>query len=243
MHVIVSAYYKIPSKQPHNFYITHLQKFFSFLHNNPIIFFCEESTKKEIESFNIPLDNVNFIILPFKNLYEISGINEEMWNKTWELDPEKKYHTPELGLVWCCKKEFVRLATNFDTNATWFIWVDAGCIRNISWKESCKNFTKRRLSSLTPGVYLQLINPLESKDFYKYPDVFIAGAIIIFHKNYILPYKELYTKTLLQYYTNNTAFIMDQYIMASMFKENHVWLHAIPCIESIDVWFFFLDWL
>lgn len=245
MSLLVSAYYRIPSKQPHTFYQAHLKRFFSFLKGKPILFFCQEETQREIESFGVPLDTVKFVILPFSQLYQEAGVPLEMWKETCKIDPEK-YHTPELGIVWSCKKEFVRLASERKKDIDWFIWIDAGCIRNEMWEESCKEFTNCKLQTLAPGVYLQKIKTIQTKQFYTYPDISIAGAIIVFHKNYILPYRSLYNSTLLQYYINNVPFIMDQYIMLSMINVENEWLHTIDATTLSlrnDKWFFFLEWI
>ena len=245
MSLLVSAYYKIPSKKPHSFYESHLKRFFLFLKGKPILFFCEEETKQEIILYGVPLDTVEFVILPFTRLYEESGIPLEMWKKTQAIDPEK-YHTPELGVVWCCKKEFVRLASDRKRDIDWFIWIDAGCIRNEQWEKPCKDFTNRKLQTLAPGVYLQQIKTIPYKKFYTYPDISIAGAIIVFHRKCIKSYISLYNSTLLQYYINNIPFIMDQYIMLSLSNNVCDWLHLIDATTlslTNDKWFFFLEWI
>ena len=243
MTLLVSAYYDIPSKAPHSFYLEHMKRFFRFLKGKPILFFCEEKTKKELEGFHLSLENVEFIILPFSQIVKDSKIPFEIWKESCIIDPEK-YHTPELGFIWANKKEFIRLAAEYNKNIDWFIWIDAGCIRKDLCEGIYQSFLNRNMNLLNPGVYLQQINKIEPKEFYIYPDICIAGAIIVFHRNFIDIYIEEYNKTLINYYYNKIPLIMDQYIMASLVK--FPWLHTIKGYEfnSIyDRWFFFLEWL
>lgn len=249
MSILVSAYYKIPSKAPHEFYLNNMKRFFKFLNRKKIIFFCEEETKQELESFGLPLSNVEFIIIPFAQVIKESGIPYEMWQESCSIDPEK-YHTPQLGIVWCCKKEFVRLASESDSyrDINWFVWIDAGCIRKDAWEKSCSSFTQRKLHTLPPGVYFQAIRKAEKKQFYTYPDVHIAGAIILFHRNYIEEFNVFYKKIVYKYYSSNVSFLSDQYITASMVSSDEKpWLHVVDIdtihIKTNDIWFFFLDYM
>lgn len=241
--ILVSAYYRIPSKAPHEFYQEHLRRFFRFLAGKPIIFFCEEETQHEIRGFGLPLDTVEFVTLPATALPSLTRISYEKWVESCNCDPEK-YHTPPLGMIWCCKKEFVRMASERRPTVDWFTWIDAGCIRQDAWESSCKEFTSRRIHTLPPGVYLQCIASVQRKEFYTFPDICIAGAIILFHRQFIHPFIASYMTELIRYYRNNTPFIMDQYIYASMLTKQHEWLHTIPNdTPTVDKWFFFLDWL
>ena len=98
--IIVSAYYRIPSKQPHEFYIPHIKRFLSGI-KNFIIFFTEPELVEEFSKIrgNLPIQ--------FVTDHDIFGKrNRTFWEKQCQLDCEK-YHTPELGAIWYNKKEFV----------------------------------------------------------------------------------------------------------------------------------------
>jgi hypothetical protein len=243
MSLLVSAYYRIPSKQPHSFYQEHLKRFFRFLAGKPIVFFCEDAMQQEIRGYGVPLDTVEFITIPVAQLPELSRISHAKWDESCRRDPEK-YHTPQLGMIWCCKKEFVRIASERHPEVNWFTWVDAGCIRENGWENSCRGFTTRQIRNLAPGVYIQCIVPIKPKEFYQYPAIHIAGAIIHFHRQYIHKFIDSYLEQVNRYHTNKKPFVMDQYIYASMLTLENDWLHAVPNRKPcIDQWFFFLDWL
>ena len=194
MALIVSAYYKIPSKQPHSWYLNHMKIYFELLSNHKKIFFCEEDTKNELEK-ECNTVNTIFIIKPFTELNILKTFPFELWKQHLKYDPEK-YHTPELGIVWANKKEFLREAFKLFPDIQWMCWVDAGCIRNYNWKSYINLFLQRcDFKGLSPGVYLQCIRPFIKKQFYTYPDIYIAGALILSHRDYIDEYCTLYDKT------------------------------------------------
>ncbi len=245
--IIVSAYYKIPSKQSHDFYVPYLKNFFSYLGHRKIIFFCDNEIHEEIKTFNINLNNVIFIIKNFNELSKLNKFPMEFWQKHIELD-EEKYHRAELGIIWASKEEFIKEASEYLPDDEWFIWVDAGCIRTELWAEECKNFL-RRAKSLSKGVYLQALNipPLE-QIFFKFNRGinYIAGAIILVHKDYIEKLIDTYDEILNVYDKNNIPVIMDQYILASIYTIiKPEWLHLIKYDNQPvpDKWFFFLGYL
>ena len=68
MPVIVSAYFQIPSKQPHSFYMRHMYRFFDYLQGKDIVFFCQREIHSEILLFNLDLSRVLFVYCNWDDL-------------------------------------------------------------------------------------------------------------------------------------------------------------------------------
>lgn len=244
---IVSAYYKIPSKAEHETYMNYMEIYFNLLSHIPKIFFCEELIKNEIiQRFNP--ENIEFIILNFIDLPILKKISHDIWKKHLQYDIER-YHTPELGIIWSSKKDFVLEASKLYPEEKWFCWVDAGCIRTLQWGNFTQElFTRLDYRTLTPGIYLQKISNLEEDQLFKiFPFKSIAGGIILFHKKYIEDYISLYSSVLELYIANRISITMDQYIMASIIiNYNPQYIYNIDYITELDVpdkWWFFLGYL
>ena len=233
--LIVSAYYIIPSKQLHEFYMEHLKRFFEYI-REPVVFFTDDATLLKIKPF--AKSNINFIVKPFKSLGVFEQFPFDFWQRQIERDPEL-YHTWQLGAIWANKMYFLRDATKFQGD-DWLVWVDAGCIRKDAWRPYIDTFTKRDTFQ-TPGVYMQLLKPLPSQapKYYVYPDSYVAGAIIVAHRSKIDDYIDAYNSKLEEYDKAGVSGTMDQYIMASILDVP--WIHGIVCDVNVpDEWFFFL---
>jgi len=239
--MIVSAYYKIPSKKPHSFYVAHLQRWIRSVINTPVLFFTTEDVKAEIESWGYPLSHITFEILNFSQLSGWS-LGADFWNRQKLRDPES-YHTPELAVVWYEKKEFVRRAIEKFPNENIFIWCDAGCIRNDLSEITARNgFGTRRLLD-DDKIHLQYIRTIPVEKFYKYPTICIAGAIIAGNKTAWLSHCILYDSVIREYDRNNVCVNMDQYIIKSCVDLNPLLYTLEKPNNTLDKWFFFLGYL
>ena len=230
--IIVTAYYTIPSKTTREFYYEHIERFFQKLTWQKIVFFTDQENYKPLKALAGP--NVHFILQEFNYLSIFKDFSRNFWKQQNDINPEH-YQTWQLGVIWASKPYFVRQASQVYDDE-WFIWVDAGCVRTESWELS--NFTQRNTFS-EPGVYLQLLNSIPTnKDFFVYPDVYIAGSHILFHRTKIMPYIERYRRVINNYVQNKKPIINDQYIMASMCKDCS-FIKPILCRTSCpDKWFF-----
>jgi len=235
--IIVSAYFKIPSKKGHNEYVYYLQRFFRSI-RHPLIFFTTEDVKNEIIRFGYNLTNINFQIMKLEDL-KAWNLGKDFWLRQGIRDVEK-YHTPELAAIWYEKKEFVKRAIEIVPNNV-YIWCDAGCIRNDESEIALKEFGTR--SSLNDDkIHLQHIHKLPYKKFYTYPDVRIAGAIIVGNSSAWNNYSKLYDIILKEYDNAGISCNMDQYIISSSYDllNNLFVLHVPPKESNVDQWFFFL---
>lgn len=247
--LLVSSYYKIPSKKSHAFYEEHLRRFFRFL-QKPLFFVCNTEIRDLIASFGTDLSKVTFCICEFDNLPILQKFPMEFWKKHKQIDPEE-YHTPELGIIWANKKECIKIANKYQPNYTWYLWIDAGCIRKEEWGPSCAEFGLRH--SLAPGVYLQALQDIpKEREFFKFDNwiVFIAGAIILVHKDYIDNLVNRHDNMLLTYDAANMCAISDQYVLASLANKES-WIHPINFKSQceafkrgcVDEWFFFIQYI
>jgi hypothetical protein len=251
MSIIVSAYFKIPSKKSHTFYLEHLYRFFDFLQGNEIVFFCTSEMKVEILNFRLDFSKVLFILCDFNDLPILKKFPISFWEKHKNIDIET-YHTPELGIIWASKKEFLCRATEIYPSTDWFLWVDAGCVRVDSWKEPCKQLFKR--TTLEPGVYLQNLNPLpKGQEYFQCTgEYWIAGGLIYAHRDYIHTFSNVYDTMLKRYDDVGVSCISDQYIMASIVNKNsETYLKTIDFYDLQNEfknmvpseWFFFLSYI
>ena len=241
--LLVSSYYKIPSKQSHEFYETHLRRFFQAFAGRPLFFVCNAETRSLIQGFGTDLSKTLFYICEFHELPILQKFPVQFWEKHKQLDVEK-YHTPELGIIWNNKKECLKLAKDQCSQHTWYLWIDAGCIRDDAWLPSCADFGCRQ--SFEPGVYLQTLQDIpKDREYFQYNDTFIAGAIILAHKDFIDSLITSHDMMLLKYDSANVSATSDQYIMASLVNTES-FLHTIhnKCQhQCIDKWFFFLQYI
>ena len=235
--LIVSGYYNIPSKRDCNFYYNHIERFFRYV-KTPVLFFTDIKNYEILKKWKT--EYITFYIQEFEELDVFRYFPIDFWKSEIQKDPENKYHTWQLGALWANKARFVNKALTLYPNYEWYMWVDAGCIRNDAWAAIIDNFGKRKLPDI-PGIYCQLLNNSINKKYFKFPDISIAGSHILFHKNFIQLFINSYSDMLKQYNSNNISLISDQYIISSM-ALTYSFINTIlynPNIHSIDRWFFF----
>jgi len=182
---IVTAIYKIPSKQPFEFYLEKFKLFISHM-PHPIVVFTTKNTYDQIQSIVEESKNFNIIIYTLE-------IDEFMLRKiasTEILEAHVQYTinnyianvSSQLYTLYFQKSFFVSSVIEKNPfSSSWFIWNDCGSIRNTQWLQYVD--TSYNIDSLesTEHVYLQLGFPIESSDF-------IRDAHGLFGKK--LPYKE-----------------------------------------------------
>lgn len=228
--VIVSAYFKIPSKQPHSWYKPHLE---NFLRNvNQICYFYTSQDVRNEFLFNNPC--VNYIITEFPE----TDFNDNFWERQITNDPEK-YHTVPLIKLWYLKKEFILKTINL-INADYYIWCDAGCVRDEISIKALKDFGNRNYLN-GDKLYVQQIAKVPTKQYYKYLTISIAGAIMAGSKTAWENYKAVYDRILTEYDKNNVTGSSDQLITLSCIDMSPEYFEVCRCHKNgIDNWFFFL---
>jgi hypothetical protein len=236
---IVSAYYKIPSKQPHEWYLPYLINWFRSIRGN-IVFFTTLDVVEELKNL-VDLSQIKFCILPFEHL-AANGKGIDFWNRQYARD-EERYHSPQLGMIWYEKRHFVHKAMMLELNTDIFIWCDAGCVRDEQSFYAAKNFGRRVTNLNDNKMHLQQINVFPQKEFCKFPDLCIAGAIMAGNRAAWLAFIEIYEKSLNEYDETGISGIMDQYIIHRCILNKSELFTLYPHECPIDPWFKFLELL
>jgi hypothetical protein len=236
---IVSAYFKIPSKASHDTYMVWVRNFLLYT-KEKTVFFTSEDLVEDLKK--IRNENIIYEIMNFNDFISIKKYGMDFWEKHNKLDPEK-YHTKELAIMWCEKKEFVlKVIEKNPFNTDIFVWCDAGCVRRDDIFHKIRTFGKNFERLDINKFNIQVIKDFCNKEFYTAPDVFIAGAIFVANKEKWLEYTKLYDEMLLNYDRNNICGNSDQYITASILSKNSNFFNQIlPNKVYSDVWFLLLE--
>ena len=240
MTCIVSAYYKIPSKQTHEWYMPHLIRWFRSVGTAPNVhFFTTEEIRDEIKTI-VDTGAVVFHILPFNELTALTRWGHEFWERQYARDTER-YHSPELGMIWYEKRHFVRRVMEIDCSKV-FIWCDAGCVRDDATEEKARTFG-RRTTIRDDRIHLQRVMHQVFKQFYAHPDICVAGAILAGSKSAWTRYNVLYDRSLAEYDNAAVSGISDQYVTLRCVAHSPdaFMFHSEPSI--VDPWFKFLELL
>jgi hypothetical protein len=239
--IIVTAYYKIPSKQSHSFYMEHIKRFIRSV-TASVIFFTTPDVQEEITGFGYDISHIQFVMLQFEDLAAWSKLGREFWDRQKERDQEL-YHTPELGVIWYEKKEFIKRAINL-CNADIFIWCDAGCIRDTNAEETAIDFGCRNYKFIPGKLYVQKIRNIPKKDYYIFPDKSIAGAIIAGDRIAWNYHSELYDSVLQEYDAIGISAMSDQYVtLTCIGMRPELYVPVLPEQNNVNEWFFFLQHL
>ena len=243
MPCIVSAYYKIPSKKPHEWYLPYLLRWFRAAASNtvPVHFFTTEDVRTELASLT-DISRIQFHILPFEEL-TAAQLGREFWELQYARDPER-YHSPEAGMVWYEKRHFVRRVMEIEVGMNAFIWCDAGCIRNDACEEVATKLGQRIPHYEAGRMYFQCIEKPVPKWFYQYPDECIAAGLFAGDRVAWNEFIELYEHTLLEYTAAGFSAISDQNVMAScVCKKPGLFLLCVHEGKVDRTWFKFLELL
>ena len=236
--VIVSAFFKIPSKQTYSAYLQHLNRFFRSL-RCPTIFFTSQDVLQDIQSMGHDLSLVHFVMMTV-NDFKAWDRGHDFWNRQKERDPES-YHTPELAAIWYEKKEFVIRALAL-TDAEEFIWCDAGCVRDDESERALLYFGCREMPLNDNTLHIQQISNQPCQSYYTYPSIKFAAAIIAGNRTAWLQYKTIYDIVLTDYDNAGISGTSDQNIMATCYDRRPTWFTThTPRCTHIDHWFFMLE--
>lgn len=238
---IVSAYYKIPSKAPHGWYLPHIIRWFHVMNQLPhrVHFFTTPDVRDEVSHY-VDTSRFNFHFIP-QELFTALNLGREFWERQRSRDPEE-YHSPELAMVWYEKRHFVRRVMEIDSSKV-FIWCDAGCIRDCVSEEVAMKFGLRRVQLNDDKLHMQVIDQFIDKEFYQYPDSTLACAIMAGNRTAWNRYIELYEQSLLDYDVAGIAGSSDQYVSVRCVRKNPDAFKFYANFGRVDKWFQFLELL
>ena len=147
-HVVVTAYYPIPTgKHSRDDYKTWYTNFFICV-TCPVICFCSSEMEEEFKS--IASSNVSIIVRDFYSFNMMSKINMNRWKEWHQIDPEIHLHSPQLYAIWAAKQEFVIEAMKISDYSI-YTWCDIGCfrvMRNGSFKYTHKYIQPNKITCL-----------------------------------------------------------------------------------------------
>jgi hypothetical protein len=104
------------------------------------------------------------------------------------------------------------------------------------------DFGKRQYPANDGRLHIQYIRYIQPKDFYQYPDVRFAGAIMAGTREAWLRYDMIYEDVLNEYDRSGYCCNSDQYILSRCYDRDPSIFYAHPYAypNGIDPWFFFL---
>lgn len=221
-------------------YYQAMVNFFTYLKTQPITFFTDVDTYPFVKQVAGP--NVDIQVRNREYLPVYTDISKEQWKEHATLDTEP-YHTWELGAMWASKPYFVEESAELHPEESWFVWVDAGCIRTPDWGTYLEDFTQRTMFT-EPGVYLQALRwPPASQELIEFhpTEKFIAGGLVLFHRAFVSQYIEEYIRIFQEYTVAKKPAICDQFVMTTI-AQRLPWIHPIQSkLKAVpDMWFFFL---
>lgn len=222
---IVSAYYRMPSKRPHEFYVPHLKRFLGTI-RAPLVFFTSASMLEELRSYRtICQETTRFIVVELEEFVAFRRHGRTFWEQQCSLDPEK-YHTPEVAAVWYEKKHFVLrsvMENPFETDL--FMWLDSGAIRTDAWLPPMANFCLD-IKSLPKGkIIIPQIRDMppargDAIYFFKFPAIMIAAGLMVGPADAWRRLDDEYEMIFQAYLRQGFCVNSDQYIIASLGLKN-----------------------
>lgn len=176
MTTVVSAYYDMKSKFGHEVYLGWIKDFMKLKCDT--VFYTDSESLSTLQEMaeNADRQNIKFIVLPRDEwmAYQLHG--KEFWDRQREIDtdntPSAPDHSQDLYCIWYEKMYFVqRTIKDNPFNSEYFIWCDAGAIRDPTWLPNVQHFgcgTHERKGISKDKIILLNIKPYTGKDLEYY---------------------------------------------------------------------------
>ena len=246
---IVTCYYKISSKRPHDHYVKYIDYFLGNLSSNVnLVLFTSSDMVGFFNKYTEVKPNIRVVIKEFEQIpLYIKYLN--IWENQYRMDNQKNTkRTWKCYVIWNSKINFVTEAIDlnlFGTISNKYVWVDIGCVRDIYHGELVKNFPNvSKISENKLDIILlggEFKNP--NQKFFR-DEIHFAGAIFGGTDNMFKKFSELYYKKFDEYLENNQFIGCDQQIISSVYLENKDLFNGIITplrkINKIDPWFYLL---
>jgi len=220
--LIVAALYKFKSKRPFEDYIQYLNDLVSNVDSNIVLFTSPDLVE---------------IIPKFSNLKVIS-LNMDDW-KSNELMSNKEYDEyveeygirymkketpdPKLFKIYLEKHVFVTRATELFPNYKFYVWMDAGCIRDKEWFPYLKSFPSvSKIESINIGDKICFQNRFHIANYKTYEldnFGFISGSIILGNKFAWRKFRILFLDCFYEMRRNKKLIVQDELIYCNMFSK------------------------
>lgn len=242
---IITAYFKIPSKQSHDWYIPYLLNFVKNVRTN-VIFFTTRDIVDELNVACPTLSHIKFIISSVEEFVAFERFGVAFWDRQYSRDSER-YHSPQLGAIWYEKKQFVLKAIKVvekemsSSTDNIYIWCDAGCVRDGVSSLTLQSFGNRNKNLNDNKLHLQQVGFIQKNKFYFYPTVMVACAIMGGNKEAWIEYDTLYDRVLIEYDINEVCGTSDQNITISCVDINPNLFKLYKDTTVVNEWFKFLE--
>ncbi|GAA5954821.1 hypothetical protein JCM3765_007784 [Sporobolomyces pararoseus] len=181
---IVSSFYRIDTGKKHRVSEYHewLTNFLGSV-ELPIVFYCAPSMSAYIRNLrgNKPLTLIADYTDPFE-MPPLLALGGKNWaQKQYEIDPEQRWHVPDVYGVWTAKPWIVRDASDRNPyDSEYFFWVDAGSFRDAQVNHDFKalpSVLSKTFSSLPSDAILLAATTQPFADGLDYVKAAKPGAI------------------------------------------------------------------
>ena len=250
MATVVSAYFRIPSKFPQEFYLHWIKNFLEHIPCH-LVFYTDPELVPLFTSWRGQyMDRTVFIPFNLDDAEAYKKYGRAFWDAELEKDTEYDWQTgtthiynPRLYAIWYEKKEFVlkTIAAN-PFNHEKFLWCDAGGFRITSWFDALQEFPNPDMIHSTKFVIIN-IKPFTDSELSSFPDFskldrigagYLAGSAHTWKR-----FSEKYDN-MIKIYKEKGFFIgKEQNIMASMYIEDPEFFDLVLTNTICeDMWFY-----
>jgi hypothetical protein len=240
----VSAYFKLSGKRSHTDYLTYLRNFFTSI-RCPCAFFTQESVLADLAAMNVYIPaNITIHLFDATTMTAKLQYGEEFWRTQANVPFVKNNpQTPDLGMIWYEKKEFVIRASQLYPAFDAYAWCDAGCIRDaVSMNKALEFGLRGQPWVLDNRLHIQGVGwPPNVPALRGAPTQYVAGAILVGTKDAWTRYKTRYDSMLQEYVRHGLYCLDDQYVTVGCIvtHPDEFVLHTEP--SAVDEWFKFLE--
>lgn len=237
---LVSCYYSVPSKHPHEKYDIWIHYLLTNITNNIIIFTSSDLVNyfENIQHSNKEL-KLKIIVKEFNDLDILKKYNLNIWDSQYSLDPTPEVRTKECYIIWNSKMNFIKEAIELNPfNSDKFIWNDIGSMRDIHYSQKIKNFPHYNNIS-NDKLDIVLIQKYENDYYFFQNQTHLSGAQFGTSKDLFLKIIDLYYKYVDEYIENKLFIGCDQQILSTLYMNHKELFNLItPDNTIIDKWFY-----
>ena len=249
---VVSAFYKIPSKNSLEEYLAWIDPFFKDMPFN-LVLFTEPALAPTFKTMRQQwADRTLIIELPLRDFNAFKKWGEYTWVKALAQDHEiytGTSHSPELYATWYEKKEFILRAIELKAfGADRFVWCDAGILRYPHWLPHIQRFPMEQFIPAGKMTLLQMgdFQPDDTVDTV-FRDVHrVGGGIQAADSETWKWWSIQYDNMMVRYQLSNRFVGKDQNLMASLCLLHPERIVLVPTHEKFNghaKWFWLLFYL
>jgi hypothetical protein len=248
--ILVTCYYKIESKRPHEHYLKYIDLFLTNLQNDVnLVLYTSIDLVSMFEKYTEIKPNIKIIVKEFEQI-PLYKKYIEIWDAQYKLDNQKKTgRSWKCYVLWNSKINFITETIDlnlFGISSNKYIWIDIGCVRDkIHGKLLTKFPNSNKISENKIDIVLLKDFAISNQKYFQ-DQIHFAGAIFGGTSNTFKILSELYYKKFDEYLSNNQFIGCDQQIISSVYLENKELFNLVKTrlqkINGIDPWFNLLSY-